>query len=1104
MAAFDFPDNPVIDQTVEGSRGEVYVWDGEKWTWAPLPGGGGGEPGGPDGAIQFNDGGTFAGSGDLTWDSDDNVLEVGGDINLVGDNPQILINGVPFEPGGQPAGSTGMIQYNNFGAFGADGNLFWDVADARLGVDLAALPEYTVDVGGDVNSTGCYRIGGVEFACGDVGGGIDLTNITNLTATNISVTNINGQPASSLGPAGANTQVQWNNNGAFGASANLWWDDANARLNLSSGAYGSPGVYISEPTNARSASVYVNQVGLQILAGANTGLYLFSPDLVETSSGGGQVFNAAAATGAAFQFGTASGYGLVILPNNYVGLGKQLPAYALDVVGDVNSTGCYRILTAAFACGDGAGGVNLTNVANINGEPYVPGGGAQLWTQSAYGIYYSGGNVGIGNNGAAPFTAAGYGPFLIVGPTDGPSSSNIVLATNESSGAAATQLCFANYALPGDKRIAQLVASSPTGDITSGTLQFYTANAGVLVPGLNMAANGNVGIGTRGASDALTLNGNGIDNQLRFLGPGGTYGTIFRADGTAFYILVTDAGSQGAGFNSLRPFTLDLSTGNVSMAHTVSVGGNLGVGSYPYSKVTIDGGTTEIRTGNWLMLRPPNNAWDFEIFAGENPYTLNFMSANAGAFIMQMAAGGGVGINAIAGGSYLIVNSPSFVPGSNLNSAYMAIGTFGGGYLMQDSGFWMGMWSYAGELQIQGGTNGMSGYPLGHLRVQTTGNVLIPLGGLAVGGNTAAIGGAGDICIARNADPATGAIFFGNSAARYIFWDGNIWNITGSMTLMGGDFFCNSGSFNGIACTGSATIGGWLGVGGVAAVPDPVTITGLGAIGQIRLAYGSYGFGFRNDGNAMRFMITNPGDPWGGWGPQPIIIDLATGNVSTNYLSSTTVSIAQDGLQVSNTLNTLNASVGIGGVWPDQRLTVNGHIHIVGGGCLIFNDGTSQCTAATGGGIRGVAQDAGPIYTRSTLVFASGTSIVPNVVDNPQSDQMVVYFNYTSDVRSKQNIRPLEGGLAVINQIHPVEAEFNGLAGTRAGYKAASVIAQEVEAVFPLAVYSHRMKLDPADAEATDVLCLDPPAITFQCVLAIQELDQRVSAIEAELRERRN
>ena len=36
--------------------------------------------------------------------------------------------------GGSPAGSTGQVQYNNAGAFGASSNLFWDNTNSRLGV----------------------------------------------------------------------------------------------------------------------------------------------------------------------------------------------------------------------------------------------------------------------------------------------------------------------------------------------------------------------------------------------------------------------------------------------------------------------------------------------------------------------------------------------------------------------------------------------------------------------------------------------------------------------------------------------------------------------------------------------------------------------------------------------------------------------------------------------------------------------------------------------------------------------------------------------------------------------------------------------------------
>ena len=57
-----------------------------------------------------------------------------------------------------------------------------------------------------------------------------------------------------------------------------------------------------------------------------------------------------------------------------VGVGLQTAAYPLDVVGNVNSSGCYLIGGVSFACSNGAGAIALSNIATINGS--APGGGA--------------------------------------------------------------------------------------------------------------------------------------------------------------------------------------------------------------------------------------------------------------------------------------------------------------------------------------------------------------------------------------------------------------------------------------------------------------------------------------------------------------------------------------------------------------------------------------------------------------------------------------------------------------------------------------------------------------------------------------------------------
>ena len=57
-------------------------------------------------------------------------------------------------------------------------------------------------------------------------------------------------------------------------------------------------------------------------------------------------------------------------------------------------------------------------------------------------------------------------------------------------------------------------------------------------------------------------------NALRIIN--GDYGAIFRSDGRSLYILVTDPGNQTGSYNTLRPFSLSLSTGKCSISGVVS------------------------------------------------------------------------------------------------------------------------------------------------------------------------------------------------------------------------------------------------------------------------------------------------------------------------------------------------------------------------------------------------------------------------------------------------------------------------------------------------------------------------------------------------------
>ncbi|MFE8150198.1 tail fiber protein [Brenneria goodwinii] len=63
----------------------------------------------------------------------------------------------------------------------------------------------------------------------------------------------------------------------------------------------------------------------------------------------------------------------------------------------------------------------------------------------------------------------------------------------------------------------------------------------------------------------------------------GDYGVILRNDGSNFYLLLTNKGDKTGSWNALRPFRIDLATGNVAIEHNVDVNTLLEKGKRVYS-----------------------------------------------------------------------------------------------------------------------------------------------------------------------------------------------------------------------------------------------------------------------------------------------------------------------------------------------------------------------------------------------------------------------------------------------------------------------------------------------------------------------------------------
>jgi len=199
-------------KNASGSFSGSFVGDGSGLT------GVGGSPGGSTTQVQYNNGGSFAGSSNLTFDGTTltasitgssleytagtvNTLTASGHVSasvFYGDGSNLT--GISGSGGGTPGGSNTQVQFNNGGNFGGSSNMTFDGTTLTASISGSAL-EYTTAT---VNTlTASTHVSASVF----YGDGSNLTGISG-----------------SGTPGGSNTQIQFNNSGNFGASSNLTFD----------------------------------------------------------------------------------------------------------------------------------------------------------------------------------------------------------------------------------------------------------------------------------------------------------------------------------------------------------------------------------------------------------------------------------------------------------------------------------------------------------------------------------------------------------------------------------------------------------------------------------------------------------------------------------------------------------------------------------------------------------------------------------------------------------------------------------------------------------------------------------------------------------------
>lgn len=255
-----------------GTNGYVLQTDGAgglSWTAQTGNGGGNGSPGGANMQVQFNSAGSFAGDAGFTYDVDDDLLSaihIAGEAGNLSNLTYSNIVGIGNISSVNLTGEDNKVLYAN-GAFadisaGASANF----ANYAGNVTVGAQPNITsvgtltgLQISGGLSVTG--NIGVSNLAVTDdttFSGPVNFSTLSNVTVSsninaitspnvNLPIANLhidgglNGYVLATDGagnlswtiqsggggggtPGGANTQMQFNNQGAFGGSANFVYD----------------------------------------------------------------------------------------------------------------------------------------------------------------------------------------------------------------------------------------------------------------------------------------------------------------------------------------------------------------------------------------------------------------------------------------------------------------------------------------------------------------------------------------------------------------------------------------------------------------------------------------------------------------------------------------------------------------------------------------------------------------------------------------------------------------------------------------------------------------------------------------------------------------
>ena len=148
----------------------------------------------------------------------------------------------------------------------------------------------------------------------------------------------------------------------------------------------------------------------------------------------------------------------------------------------------------------------------------------------------------------------------------------------------------------------------------------------------------------------------------------------------------------------------------------------------------------------------------------------------------------------------------------------------------------------------------------------------------------------------------------------------------------------------------------------------------------------------------------------------------------------------------------------------------------------------------------------GPPYTQESIwmlmdparigVGVSSPSYQVHLSQNSAGKPGSNSWTVTSDARFKQDVRPYAEGLGLVRALNPVYFHYNAASGYDTKPEYVGVLAQDLQRVAPFMVKQEVREEE--NGAKTDYLSVDFGAMDFTLINAVKELDQQLSASQAE------